>query len=144
MNPHRVPGRAGYPHRMGLFSRLRRSRPAGPAPESAPTGRAAREETLEHLREFTRTRVGVEAYVEPQTNVTQTTIMLIATDGEWTRRRVPDARAAHELARSLGLPVYDVQRTGYPQRMRDWNSRQRIARERAAQERAARRATDPT
>jgi hypothetical protein len=23
--------------------------------------------------------------------------------------------------------VYDVQRTGYPQRVRDWNSRQRLA-----------------
>jgi hypothetical protein len=129
---------------MGLFSRLRR-RPAGAAaaPDAPPTGRAAREETLAHLREFTRSRVGVEAYLEPQTNVTQTTLMLIATDGEWTRRRVPDARAGHEIARTLGVPLYDVQRTGYPQRMRDWNSRQRILRERAARERAERRAADP-
>ncbi len=130
-----------YAPGMGLFSRLRR-RPAAAAPDAPPTGRAAREETLEHLREFTRTRVGVEAYLEPETNVTQTTLMLIATDGEWTRRRVPDARAGYELARTLGVPVYDVQRTGYPQRMRDWNTRQRIERERAQRERAARRAAD--
>lgn len=127
---------------MGLFSR-RRKAAANPASDGAPpTGRAAREETTEHFREFARTRVGVEAYLEPQTNVTQTTLMLIASDGEWTRRRVPDPRAAYDLAKVLDLPIYDVQRTGYPQRMRDWNSRQRIERERAARERAARRATD--
>jgi hypothetical protein len=127
---------------MGLFSRLRR--PAAAAtPDAEPSGRAAREETVEHLREFIRTRVGVEAYLEPPTNVTQSTLMLIATDGEWTRRRVPDAKAGWALARSLGVPVYDVQRTGYPQRMRDWNTRQRIERQRAQRERAARRAADP-
>ncbi|MGW6129967.1 oxidoreductase [Cellulomonas sp. NPDC055163] len=113
---------------MGLFARRRRRAPG--STEAAPTGRAAQQATVAHLREFVDTRVGVEAYVEPQTNVTQTTLMLIATTGEWTRRRVPDARAAHELARGLGIPVYDVQRTGYPQRMRDWNSRQRIERRR--------------
>lgn len=123
-----MPGSGGYPPRMGLFSRRRRRPSAGA--DDAPTGRAAQQATVAHFREFVDTRVGVEAYVEPATNVTQTTLMLIATTGEWTRRRVPDARAAHELGRSLGLPVYDVQRTGYPQRMRDWNSRQRIERRR--------------
>ncbi|WNB84479.1 hypothetical protein [Cellulomonas sp. ATA003] len=38
---------------------------------------------------------------------------------------MPDERTAHGVAKDLGIPVYDVQRTGYPQRMRDWNSRQR-------------------
>ena len=109
----------GYPVRMGLFSRRRA------VPDPAPTAREAQEATLAHLRDFVRTRVGVEAYVEPETHVTQTTLMLIATTGEWTRRRVPDAKTAWEVARSLEIPVYDVHRTGYPQRMRDWNSRQR-------------------
>ncbi|MEV7972075.1 oxidoreductase [Cellulomonas sp. NPDC089187] len=123
---------------MGLFSR-RRGRRDDAAPSAEPTGRAAQQATVDHLAEFVRSRVGVEAYVEPATYVTQTTIMLVATDGEWTRRRVPDGKAAGEVARKLGIPVYDVQRTGYPQRVRDWNTRQRIERERAAKERAARR-----
>lgn len=105
---------------MGLFSRRRR-----PSATDAPTDKAAREATLAHLRDFVDTRVGVEAYVEPRTNVTATTVMLVATDGEWTRRRVPDEKAAHEIARGMGIPVYDVQRTGYPPRVRAWNSRQR-------------------
>lgn len=109
---------------MALFRRRRRT----PDGEREPSQREARAATLAHLREFVTTRVGVEAYVEPRTNVTPTTVMLVATDGEWTRRKVPDAGTAHDFARELAIPVYDVQRTGYPQRVRDYNARQRSAR----------------
>ena len=78
-----------------------------------------------HLEGFARSRRGVEAYVEPPTNVTATTVVLIAHDGEWTRRAVTSRDAAFELGRALGIPVYDVNQTGYPGRMREWNSRQR-------------------
>ncbi len=101
---------------MALFRRRRRT-PDTPS--------AARRTTIAHLQDFVDSRVGVEAYVEPATSVTPTTLILIATDGEWTRRKVPDAKAAFDVARGLGVPVYDVQRTGYPQRMRDWTARQR-------------------
>lgn len=119
---------------MGLFSRRRADRTEPGA--AAPTGRGARAEVITYLRDFVATRVGVEAYVEPRTNVTPTTLMLVATDGEWTRRKVPDDGAAAAIARELQIPVYDVQRTGYPQRVRDWNSRQRIERRRRAAERS--------
>jgi hypothetical protein len=109
---------------MGLFSRRK------PSTTDVPTDRDARAATVAHLRDFVATRIGVEAYVEPMTKDTPTTIMLVATDGEWTRRRVPDPKTAWELARDMGIPVYDVQRTGYPQRFRDWNSRQRLAHKR--------------
>jgi hypothetical protein len=78
-----------------------------------------------HLADFAASRRGVEAYVEPPTNVTATTVILIAHDGEWTRRAAGSRQAAFDLARSLGVPVYDVNQTGYPNRMREWNSRQR-------------------
>ena len=42
-----------------------------------------------HLEEFVQSRPGVEAFVEPKTAVTETTVVLVATTGEWTRRRVP-------------------------------------------------------
>jgi hypothetical protein len=83
-----------------------------------------------HLADFVSSRRGVEAYVEPQTTVTATTVMLIAADGEWTRRRVVDTRAARALAERLGIPVYDVNAVGYPQRMREWNRRQSEERKR--------------
>lgn len=78
-----------------------------------------------YLRDFVETRRGVEAYVEPATNVTATTVVLIAHDGEWTRRALGTRKDAFEVSRRLGIPVYDVNQTGYPRRMREWNSRQR-------------------
>src|SRR3954451_10689785 len=111
---------------MGLFSRRR----AKPGADPDTSGKAARDATIAYTTACARTRVGVEAYIEPVTNVAQTTVMLVATDGEWTRRRVPDARTAAQLAEKLGIPAYDVQRTGYPQRVRDFNARQKIERRR--------------
>jgi hypothetical protein len=87
--------------------------------------RGARRADLEHLEQFVRSRYGVEGFVEPRTTVTDTTLILIAHDGEWTRRRVPDPRAAREFGQRLGIPVYNVQLTGYPQRMRDYNERRK-------------------
>ena len=78
---------------------------------------------VEHLTAFARSHTGVEAFVEPPTAVSTTTMVLVAGTGEWTRRRVADARAAHELANRLGVPSYDAAVVGYPQRMRDWNAR---------------------
>ena len=76
-----------------------------------------------HLTEFARTRRGVEAFVEPQTSVTQVTLLLVAYDGEWTRRAVPSAEWAHAFAGHLEIPGYDAAVVGYPQRMRDYNTR---------------------
>ncbi|BDZ43298.1 hypothetical protein GCM10025865_25970 [Paraoerskovia sediminicola] len=92
---------------------------------AAGAGDDKRRATIAHLAEFVRTRVGVEAYVEDATHDTSTTMLLIATTGEWTRRRVPDEATAHKVAHDLQIPVYDVRFTGYPQRFRDWNSAQR-------------------
>jgi len=100
----------------------RRSTPgSGPRPSS----NDARRQTVAHLGEFIGSRVGVEAYVEPPTTDIPSTILLVASTGEWTRRRVPDERTAFDIANQLGVPVYNVRFTGYPQRMRDWNSAQR-------------------
>jgi hypothetical protein len=78
---------------------------------------------VEHLTAFARGHTGVEAFVEPPTAVSTTTVVFVASTGEWTRRRVRDARTAHELANRLGIPSYDAAVVGYPQRMRDWNAR---------------------
>ena len=103
---------------MGLFRRRRR---AGTVSRDRAPDRA----DLDHLANFVRTRRGVEAYIEPRTTVTETTIMLIADDGEWTRRRIDGPDVARKLSRDLAIPVYDAQVTGYPQRMRDYNERKK-------------------
>lgn len=91
----------------------------------APHGGSDLSTARAHLGDFARSRRGVEAYVEPATNVTATTVVLIAHDGEWTRRALPSRPEAFEVARGLGIPVYDVNLTGYPARMREWTARQR-------------------
>lgn len=73
---------------------------------------------LDDLREFTRTRRGVEFYIEPETTATDTTAVAVASDGEWKRRRVGSAQVAHELAGELGIPAYDAAVMGYPEAMR--------------------------
>jgi hypothetical protein len=93
--------------------------------------RRVRGEQAAYLARWSAARHGVEVYVEPQTLVTETTVVLIAHDGEWTRRRVAGPRAAHDLGRQLGLPVYDVTKLGYPQRMRDHARRRSIELRRA-------------
>ncbi len=104
---------------------LRRLLDGDPQPSS---GRGPQTSDLAHLDWFARNKYGVEAFIEPQTMVTGTTVILIAHDGEWTRRAAGSRDAAFTLARSLEVPVYDVHLTGYPQRMRDYNARQRSAR----------------
>ena len=111
---------------MGLFRRGGRRRGAEPSR----TGRQELSEGERPLAEFAASRRGVEAYVEPATAVTATTVVLIAADGEWTRRRVGDRRAAQALAEKLRIPLYEAQVVGYPQRMRDWNRRQAEERKR--------------
>jgi hypothetical protein len=109
---------------VGVFDRLRRRQRPG-------TRRPASAEDTDHLEQWAAARRGVEAFVEPRTTVTETTVVLVAHDGEWTRRRIDSGEAAQRLGKRLRIPVYDVARVGYPQRMRDYTARQRILRKRA-------------
>jgi hypothetical protein len=99
--------------------RIRRTR----GDRVASMDREATPEDLDALRAFARSRAGVEFFVEPETMVTDTTAVAVAADGEWTRRRVGSPKVIRRVARELGLPVYDVQIVGYPERMRAYNAR---------------------
>ena len=98
---------------MGLFSR-RKGRPG--------TLRTSDSSDLAHLANFVSSRGGVEAYLEPRTAVTETTVVLVAATGEWTRRRVADPDRAAGFAKKNAIPLYDVAKVGYPQRMRAWDA----------------------
>ena len=89
--------------------------------------RPASRADLDHLEQFVRSRRGVEAFIEPRTTVTETTVMLIAHDGEWTRRRIDGPDGARRFAHRMAIPIYDVRLMGYPQRMRDFNERRKRA-----------------
>jgi hypothetical protein len=104
---------------VGLRDRLRREKPGTP--------RRAQSADVTHLEEFAGSRRGVEGFVEPETMNTSTTLVLVAGDGEWTRRRVDSPKAAFALGSRLGIPVYDVAATGYPARMREWTAKRKAA-----------------
>ena len=109
---------------MGLFDKFRRGsrRPSDGHDPAA---------DLKYLRQWVSEHGGVEAFVEPKTTVTELTVCLVAADGEWTRRRAGGDKGAQRLSDQLRIPVYDVQKVGYPQRMRDFDARRRIERDRA-------------
>lgn len=108
--------------RVGLFDRFKR-RPS----EVELTA----QRDSQHMADWAHAHEGVEAFVEPETAVTEVTVVLVDKFGEWTRRRVGGERGARKLGEDLKIPVYDVRKTGYPQRMRDHDERRRIERKRA-------------
>jgi hypothetical protein len=107
----------GHTLRMGFLDRFRRS--------ATGTTRQATSADEKHLAAWLTTRRGVEGFVEPQTTVQPVTLLLVAHDGEWTRRRVTSIRWAHDFCNRLGIPSYDAGLVGIPDRMRDWNARHR-------------------
>src|SRR5438094_110121 len=74
--------REGHDHGappMSWFSR-RKARPA--------SARSERKAQLEALAEWAASRRGVEVFVEPKTPVTPVSMLLVASDGEFTRRAI--------------------------------------------------------
>ena len=104
---------------LGLFDRFRRG-----SKRSADGHDPAAD--LKYLRQWVAEHEGVEAFVEPKTTVTEVTVCWSRPTGEWTRRRAGGDKGARRLSDQLRIPVYDVQKVGYPQRMRDHDARVRI------------------
>ncbi|MCC5950115.1 MAG: hypothetical protein JJT89_16820 [Nitriliruptoraceae bacterium] len=90
----------------------------------AGTDDASRDATRQ-LEEFARSRIGVEAFLEPKTAIYSTTVLLVADDGEYLRRPVKDRDAARDFAKRINIPIYDARQVGYPKRMRDYDQGKR-------------------
>jgi hypothetical protein len=114
---------------MGLLDRFRR-RGHGTGSTGAIV-RGSDNADQQHLLEFIRARRGVEGFVEPRTTVSDVTLLLVAHDGEWTRRRVPSEKWAHDFANRNSVPSYDAGLVGIPDRMREYN---RVQKERLKQQ----------
>lgn len=80
---------------------------------------------LVELGQFAADRKGVEGYIEPRTPTSPATLLLVDRDGDHRRAPVHDPADAVAFCGSLGIPVYDAQVLGYPQRMRDFEKRRR-------------------
>lgn len=105
---------------MGIMRRIKKAIGGGGG------GGGAQNDTA-HLMQFAQSRQGVEAFIEPKTAVTEMTAVLVAADGEWTRRRIPNEEVIRRAGTRLGIPVYDVSATGYPERMREYTRKRKEA-----------------
>jgi hypothetical protein len=117
---------------MSWIDRFRRgpgTRTRRPAKDGLRTGstrvRASDGTDVEHLQQWVGSHRGVEGFVEPRTAVSDVTLLLVAHDGEWTRRRVPSVSWAHDFCNRHQVPSYDAAVVGIPQRMRDYNRRRK-------------------
>jgi hypothetical protein len=114
---------------MRLFGRGRGPRFRRPDGDTARTGstrvRASSGEDEQHLEDFVTSREGVEGFVEPRTAVSDVTLLLVAWDGEFTRRRVPSAEWAYAFCKRRGIAAYEAGVVGIPQRMREYIQRQK-------------------
>jgi len=123
---------------MAMFSWLKRSRKPGSTPgsdgDSSKLSRSDRKAVAIELGEWAAARRGVEVFVEPRTAVTETSVVLVAHDGEFTRRRIASPKAAQKFAHDNALPIYDATVVGYPQRMRDFSRKQTILLQRMEQD----------
>ena len=82
---------------VGILDGLRRRRNRDGASGSGGASAA------QHLESFISTRRGIEAYVEQPTTLTGPSLLLIAYDGEWTRRSVPSGGTGVALRTLVAL-----------------------------------------
>ncbi|AKK09256.1 hypothetical protein CTEST_09135 [Corynebacterium testudinoris] len=71
--------------------------------------------------------------MEPETVVNEMSVVLVDENGDFTRRRIGGPKGIDAVSKLLGVPVYDVEETGYPQRMRERIERERLLRKREEQ-----------
>ena len=107
-------------------------------PPRAP-GETIRPDDAQYLRDWVTGRAFVEGFVEPETMVNEMSVVLVDEEGNYTRRRIGGPKGIDQVADMLGIMLYDVEETGYPDRMRKKIEQERILRKREEQkERRAR------
>lgn len=79
----------------------------------------------DHLSGFVTTRRGVEAWLEQPTNFNKPSILLVAANGESTRRSIPSIDYGYDFAAGHDIPAYDAGVVPYPGRMREYGARSR-------------------
>lgn len=89
--------------------------------------REAPEALVAHLSAFIGSRRGVEAWVEQPNSFNKPSILLVAADGESTRRVIPSVAFGYGFAAEHDIPAYDAGVVPYPGRMREYESRRRSA-----------------
>ena len=116
-----------------MFNPFRRNRSKSTLRPPRAPGDTIREQDAQELSAWVYGRAFVEAFVEPETVVNEMSVVLVDESGEFIRRPIGGPKGIDAVAKLLGCPIYDVEDTGYPQRMRERLERERILRRREEQ-----------
>lgn len=116
-----------------MFNPFRRNRSRSQLRPPRGPGETIRKEDAAALSEWARGRAYIEAFVEPETVVNEMSVVVVDETGQFIRRRIGGPKGIDAVAKLLQCDVYDVEETGYPQRMRERMERERILRKREEQ-----------
>lgn len=116
-----------------MFNPFRRNKSKSTLRPPRAPGETIREPDAQALRQWVAGRAFVEAFIEPETVVNEMSVVVVDEKGEFIRRPIGGPKGIDAVAKALGCPVYDVEDTGYPQRMRERLERERILRRREEQ-----------
>ena len=116
-----------------MFNPFRRNRSKSTLRPPRAPGDTIREQDAQELSAWVYGRAFVEAFVEPETVVNELSVVLVEESGEFIRRPIGGPKGIDAVAKLLRCPIYDVEDTGYPQRMRERLERERILRRREEQ-----------
>ena len=118
---------------LGVFNLFgKRKQSSTFKPPRAP-GETIRPDDAQYLQQWVAGRKFVEGYIEPETMVNEMSVVLVDEQGNYTRRRIGGPKGIDEVAKLLGILLYDVEETGYPDRMPKKMEQERILRKRAEQ-----------
>ena len=122
-----------------MFNPFRRNKSRSSLRPPRGPGETIRPEDAQDLQQWAAGKVYVEAFVEPETVVNEMSVVLVDEHGNYTRRRIGGPKGIDAVSKILGILLYDVEETGYPDRMRKKMEQERILRKREEQkERRAR------
>lgn len=122
-----------------VFNFFGRRTPASPLKPPRGPGDTIRPEDSRDLAQWASGRGFIEGFVEPETMLNEISVVLVDEAGNYIRRRIGGPKGIDAVATLLGIALYDVEETGYPERMRKKMEQERILRRRAEQrERRAR------
>ncbi|WP_165164166.1 oxidoreductase [Corynebacterium qintianiae] len=116
-----------------MFNIFGKRKSASPLKPPRGPGETIRPNDAQHLTQWASGRAFVEGYVEPETVVNEMSVVLVDEAGNFTRRRIGGPKGIDAVAQLLGISLYDVEETGYPERMRRKMEQDRILRKRAEQ-----------
>lgn len=118
-----------------MFNLFRRNQSRSQLRPPRAPGDTIRTEDAQALQHWATGRAFIEAFIEPETVLNEMSVVVVDSEGDFTRRRIGGPKGIDAVAKLLNCAVYDVEETGYPQRMRERMERERILRRREEQRR---------